>query len=374
MAHLNSLLHQLQLEGIPNLAAKAAQYFDQINQRFSGSKVHSLNLAKQPVAIQLACESLSVEFNEAAGSALSALSLREYKKCTQDIRIALGLNKHITLDELDVRFGPPQGIVEYSRRLLAEFKESFGATMPASVSRHMNWDDSAYVVGAFALVCKHFKKRVASKADILALASIKPKVYANALAKLDEFGKATLAEIDSGGTGLAKTPAKKRARKTMDVDELETAPLLATPTMRGRRVAIQQLAVAPVTPVCEVVDEIGSLMRKRTRTQQQIEPQPTTPQRSSAKRQPPFAAVSKTPPKTANSNTEPKRRGRPLSKTAQAVAAAAAASVKAARRAAKAAAPRPRIGIVSMIQDRDYRDTPLYASYQTWKSAVLVDM
>ncbi|KAJ2399557.1 Origin of replication complex subunit 6, partial [Coemansia sp. RSA 2530] len=215
MAHLNSLLTKLQLDGIPNLAAKAAQYSDHINQRFSGSRVLSLNLAKQPVAIQLACESLSVEFNEAAGSALSALSLAEYKRCLHDIRVALGLNKHITLEELDVRFGPPPGVIEYSRKLLDEFKQSFGATMPPSVSRQTNWADSAYVAGAFALVCKRLKKRVASKADILAIASIKPKVYANVLVKLEEFGKRTLAEIESGGGTMAKTPAKKHPREAL---------------------------------------------------------------------------------------------------------------------------------------------------------------
>ncbi|KAJ2702158.1 hypothetical protein H4218_000960 [Coemansia sp. IMI 209128] len=168
MAHLNSLLTKLQLDGIPNLAV------------------------------------LSVEFNEAAGSALSALSLAEYKRCLHDIRVALGLNKHITLEELDVRFGPPPGVIEYSRKLLDEFKQSFCATMSPSVSGQTNWADSAYVVGAFALVCKCLEKRVASKVDIIAIASIKPKVYTNVLAKLEEFGNCTLAEIDSGGDALVK--------------------------------------------------------------------------------------------------------------------------------------------------------------------------
>ncbi|KAJ2828101.1 Origin of replication complex subunit 6 [Coemansia sp. 'formosensis'] len=367
MAHLSSLLSKLQLDGIPNVAAKAAQYFDQINHRFSGSKVHSLNLAKQPVAIQLACESLSVEFNEAAGSALSALSLREYKKCTHDIRVALGLNKHITLEELDVRFGPPQGVIEYSRKLLDEFKQRFGATMPLSVSRHMNWADSAYVAGAFALVCKHFKKRVASKADILAIAAIKPKVYTNALAKLEEFGKVTLAEIDSGGDIFAKTPAKKRARETLaDVSESRDSPVPATPTPRGRRATIQPPAMTSAASERADADEIGSVPRKKPRTQVAESP-PANARRASLRTPKQVSAL------PAETPVAQKRRGRPATKTAQAAATAAVAKLATAKRAAKAAAARPRIGIVSMIQDRDYRDTPLYANYQSWKASVLVD-
>ncbi|KAJ2455064.1 Origin of replication complex subunit 6 [Coemansia sp. RSA 2424] len=366
MAHLTNLISKLQLDGIPNLAAKAAQYFSQIDQRFSGSKVHSLNLAKLPVAIQLACENLSVEFNEAAGSALSALSLREYKKCTRDIRVALGLNKHITLEELDVRFGPPQGIIEYSRKLLDEFKQSFGATMPLSVSKHMNWADSAYIVGAFTLVCKRFKKRVASKADILAIASIKPKVYSNALAKLEEFGKATLAEIDSGGNTLAKTPAKKRARETMSTNDARDIPLPATPTPRGRRATIQPALATATASVHTEADEIGTVPRKRTRAQAEESPAANT--RRATLRTPTRSAL--LPEETP---VAPKRRGRPAAKTVQTAAATAVARIATAKRAAKATAVRPRIGIVSMIQDRDYRETPLYANYQSWRASVLVD-
>ncbi|KAJ2747953.1 hypothetical protein GGI20_000040 [Coemansia sp. BCRC 34301] len=366
MAHLNSLLHRLQLEDTPNLAAKAAQYLAQINQRLSGSKVHSLNLAKQPVAIQLACESLSVEFSEAAGSALSALSLREYKKCAHEIRVALGLNKHITLEELDVRFGPPQGIVEYSRKLLDEFKQSFGATMPLSVSRHMNWADSAYVVGAFTLVCKRFKKRVASKADILAIASIKPKVFNNALAKLEEFGKVTLAEINNGGDSLAKTPAKKRAHETMNTSDARDISLRAIPTPRGRRATIQPVLASATTPVCPEADEIGTVTRKRTRVLAEESPVANT---TRAALRAPSQSVS-LPEETL---VVPRRRGRPATKAVQAAAATAVARLAKAKRAAKTAAVRPRIGIVSMIQDRDYRETPLYANYQSWRASVLVD-
>ncbi|KAJ2703708.1 Origin of replication complex subunit 6 [Coemansia sp. IMI 209128] len=367
MAHLNSLLTKLQLDGIPNLAAKAAQYSDQIHQRFSGSKVHSLNLAKLPVAIQLACESLSVEFNEAAGSTLSALSLREYKKCLHDIRVALGLNKHVTLEELDVRFGPPQGVIDYSRKLLVEFKQSFGATMPLSVSRHMNWADSAYIAGAFALVCKHFKKRVASKADILAIASIKPKVFNNALSKLEEFGKRTLAEIDGGSDTMARTPAKKRVHEALvDAGKSRDASDTVTPTRRGPRAAIRPPVTATATPAQAVPDEIGSIARKRTRTQIE-EPTPTATRRTSLR------AAAKPSMLPAETPVAQKRRGRPATKTPQTAAAAAVARITTAKREAKATAARPRIGIVSMIQDRDYRDTPLYASYQSWRASVLVN-
>ncbi|KAJ2493825.1 hypothetical protein IWW37_000211 [Coemansia sp. RSA 2050] len=368
MAHLNSLLTKLQLEGIPNLAAKAAQYSDQISQRFSGSKVHSLNLAKLPVAIQLACESLSVEFNEAAGSALSALSLREYKKCLHDIRVALGLNKHITLEELDVRFGPPPGVIEYSRKLLDEFKQSFGATMPLSVSRHMNWADSAYVAGAFALVCKHFKKRVASKADILAIASIKLKVFNNALSKLEEFGKGTLAEIDSGGNIMARTPAKKRVHEALvDVSKNRDLPAPVTPTPCGHRANIRPPVTATAGLTQAVPDEIGSITRKRTRAQI-VESPPTATRRTSLR----TASQSNLLP--AEASVAQKRRGRTATKTPQNAAAAAVAKIATAKREVKAAAARPRIGIVSMIQDRDYRDTPLYANYQAWRASALVDM
>ncbi|KAJ2810265.1 hypothetical protein H4S07_002764 [Coemansia furcata] len=368
MAHLNSLLSKLQLDGIPNLAAKAAQYFDQINQRFFGSKVLSLNLAKQPVAIQLACENLSVEFNEAAGSAMSALSLQEYRKCAHDIRVALGINKHITLEELDVRFGPPQGVIEYSRKLLDEFKQSFGATMPLSVSRHMNWADSAYVAGAFALVCKHFKKRVANKADILAIAAIKPKVYTNALAKLEEFGKGTLAEIDNGGDIIVKPPAKKRAREALaDVSNCRESPVPATPTPHSRRATIQQPPMASTTSERADADEIGFVTRKKPRTQPIEPPLPTSTRCASLR------TLRQTNALPAETPVVQKRRGRPATKTAQTAAAAAVAKLATAKRVAKASAVRPRIGIVSMIQDRDYRESPLYANYQSWRSSVLVD-
>ncbi|KAJ2889716.1 hypothetical protein GGI21_006458, partial [Coemansia aciculifera] len=331
MAQLNGLISQLQLEGIPNLAAKAAQYFSQINQHFSGSKVHSLNLAKQPVAIQLACENLSIEFNETAGSTLSALSLREYKKCAHDIRVALGLNKHITLEELDVRFGPPPGVIEYSRRLLDEFKRCFGATMSLSASRGTNWADSAYVVGAFTLVCKHFKKRVASKADILAIASIKPKVLLNTLANLEQFGKATLAEIDSGGGGsLAKTPAKKRARETMNASSnIKDTPLPATPNPRGRRATIQPAMVPAV--VAPEADEMGALPRKRTKVQTEAESPAANTRRAATKKPTQPVLLPEEAPAT------PRRRGRPPTKNAQTAAATAVARIAKAKRATKAA-------------------------------------
>ncbi|KAJ1886288.1 hypothetical protein LPJ71_009113, partial [Coemansia sp. S17] len=212
----------------------------------------------------------------------------------------------------------------------------------------MNWADSAYVAGAFALVCKRFKKRVASKADLLDIASIKPKVYINALAKLEEFGKVTLAEIDNGGNILAKTSAKKRPREALvDANDSRDSPGPLTPAPRGHRTTIQPPLVAAVAPAQVEEDEIGSLPRKRTRTQI-VESPPANTRRSSLRtpRQPDVLPAE--PPVVQ------KRRGRPAPKTAQTAAFAAVAKIATAKRAAKAAAVRPRIGIVSMIQDRDY--------------------
>ncbi|KAJ2799398.1 hypothetical protein H4S07_005446 [Coemansia furcata] len=120
------------------------------------------------------------------------------------------------------------------------------------------------------------------------------------------------------------------------------------------------------TPERADADEIGSVMRKKPRTQ--VAESPPTSARRASLRTP--KQVSTLPAETPVAQ---KRRGRPATKTAQAAATAAVAKLATAKRAAKAAAARPRIGIVSMIQDRDYRDTPLYANYQSWKASVLVD-
>ncbi|KAJ2013057.1 hypothetical protein IWW57_006163 [Coemansia sp. S610] len=239
--------------------------------------------------------------------------------------------------------------------------------MPPSVSRQTNWADSAYVAGAFALVCKRLKKRVASKADILAIASIKPKVYANVLAKLEEFGKRTLAELESGGDTLTKTPAKKRPREALvDVSNCRDSPDRAAPAVHGRRATVQPPAKATAMLVQAAAAEIGSIARKRTRAQ--VVESSSTGTRGTSLR-----AASKSSLLPVEIPAAPKRRNQVAPKTARTAAAAAIAKMTSTKRAAKAAAVRPRIGIVSMIQDRDYRETPLYANYQSWRTSVLVD-
>ncbi|KAJ1722878.1 Origin of replication complex subunit 6 [Coemansia erecta] len=168
---LSKHISLLQLEGIPNLAPKAAQFFDQLCKRITDPKNKAMLLCRQAVAIQLACEILSIEFNEVAASSISAVSSRTYLMCVQEARVALGLNRNITLEELDVQFGPPRGVIEACRDMLAEFKVKLVATMPASVSRSINWNDSVYIVGVFSVVCKYMKKRIAGKAKLLALSS-----------------------------------------------------------------------------------------------------------------------------------------------------------------------------------------------------------
>ncbi|KAJ1966069.1 Origin of replication complex subunit 6 [Dipsacomyces acuminosporus] len=209
---LTQQISRLQLDHIPNLSAKAAQLFDQICRRIVHPKNKMLMLCRQCIAIQLACEGLSVEFNEVAASSISAVSLRSYQVCVQETKVALGLNKNITLEELDVQFGPPQLVIEYSRRLLDEFKQSLSATMSPAVSRVMDWANSVYIAAAFYLVCKHLKKRIVAKPKLIILASTKPSVFANAVAKLEQYGRNTLAEMDSGSVAAPRTPARKRAR------------------------------------------------------------------------------------------------------------------------------------------------------------------
>ncbi|KAJ1780939.1 hypothetical protein LPJ62_006015 [Coemansia sp. RSA 2167] len=69
-----------------------------------------------------------------------------------------------------------------------------------------------------------------------------------------------------------------------------------------------------------------------------------------------------------------RKRGRPPLTAAQLVArseAAANAVASAARKKKAEATSRLRIGIVSMVQDRDYRTTAQYENYQTWKANLL---
>ncbi|ORX73905.1 hypothetical protein DL89DRAFT_289591 [Linderina pennispora] len=197
-------LKSLQLDGQPGIAPKALQFYDMITQRVRTSRNSSFTLCRETIAIQLACEKLSIEFNQVAASTISSVSLPIYQASVQEARAALGLIKNITLEELDVQFGPPEGVIPYARQLLDEFKETLGATMPAAARRSMDWSGSVYVAAAFALACKHMKKRVVAKTKLLSLAGIKPTVFAGVQKKMEDYGKKTLQEIAAGGGAMAK--------------------------------------------------------------------------------------------------------------------------------------------------------------------------
>ncbi|KAJ2157054.1 Origin of replication complex subunit 6 [Coemansia sp. RSA 552] len=350
-ALLADCIAKLQLDGIPKLAPKAAQFFDQIGQlrrSTKGSAGGGLVQCRQAVSVQLACENLSVEFNEAAACSLSSMAPPAYRACVQEARAALGLTKHVTLEELDVQYGPPPGVVEYSRRLLEEFRRTLGAVLPAAASRSMNWDDSVYIVGAFYLVCKHMKKRVATKAELVSAAATKNAVFVNATKKLTEFGKATLAAIDAGGTSTPRTPARKRAR-----GDLAANPVSTPASTRGKQ---------PSTPVAAIAveDELGCISRKRPKRavstrQASADPAQVTP--STCRPLAASPAPAPVPKKTSMDTKTPAKRkmGRSLK----------AAPLK------KETAPRLRIGIVSMVQNRDYRSTLQFESYQRWKADML---
>ncbi|KAJ1903902.1 Origin of replication complex subunit 6 [Coemansia sp. IMI 209127] len=248
---LSEQLERLQLDNVPGLAPKAAQYFDQICKQIPAQRNNVLMLSRQTIAIQLACESMSVEFNELAGSAQSAVALRSYQTCVQSVRAALGLNKNLSLEELDVQFNPPPGILECTRRILGEFKRGFIATLPAAVGRTIDLEDSAYVAAAFHLVSTRFKRRIASKQKLIAAAMIKPSIFAGALKKIEQFGKATLAEIDAGGVdpGTTPTPSRKRVHGANDdnanVESDDSSPLR--------------------TPKKAPLDEVVSVVHKRVK-------------------------------------------------------------------------------------------------------------
>ncbi|KAJ2709698.1 Origin of replication complex subunit 6, partial [Coemansia spiralis] len=259
-------LSKLQLDDAPGVASKAAQFFDQLGQRLSGGRGGGLALCRPTIAIHLACESLATEFNEMAARSVSSMTAQAYQACLKEARVLLGVHKHITLAELDVQFGPPAGIIDCSRQLLDEFKHTLGATMPAAVRRNMNWADSAYIAGAFFLVCKHFKKRVVAKAELLATAAVKPAVFNTAVDKLAQFGKATLADIDQGRVAAPKTPGK-RVRENQHPEP----PAETTPAARPRRAPAPALA----TPTTVPADELESISRKRVRRTANVSP-PTT--------------------------------------------------------------------------------------------------
>ncbi|KAJ2796609.1 Origin of replication complex subunit 6 [Coemansia helicoidea] len=253
---LGEYLGKLQLDDAPGVASKAAQFFDQLGQRLSGARHGALAQCRPTIAIHLACESLSTEFNEVAARSVSSMSLAAYQACLKEARVLLNIRKHVTLEELDVQFGPPAGIIDCARQLLGEFERTLGGSMPAAVRRNMNWADSAYVAGAFFLVCKHFKKRVVAKADLLAVAAVKPAVFSTAVDKLTQFGKATLADIDQGRVAAPKTPGKRR-RESQPEPPAAATPM---PTPRGRRAAAAAAAPATTPPA-----ELDSVSRKRVR-------------------------------------------------------------------------------------------------------------
>ncbi|PIA13793.1 hypothetical protein COEREDRAFT_11071 [Coemansia reversa NRRL 1564] len=371
-AILAEFIAKLQLEDVPNLAPKAAQFFSQLGLKLVGYKNNSLALCRQTVAIQLACECLSVEFNEAAACSISSISPQIYQTCLKEARALLGLTKHITLDELNVQFGPPEGVIEYSRQLLDEFKRTLSSTMPASVSRSMDWDSSVYVVGAFFLVCKHLKRRVAAKPKLISMAVVKPIVFNNAVLKLEQFGKTTLANIDSRGAGGLQTPSQKRVRESVQEKYIGD-------TSRSNLQTITVNTPKATTPA--PVDEIGGTARKRVRRTVDTQQPATEPvQRTRSIREqlgtpPVLGSVSKNAPEKYETSVR-RKRGRPPMTAAQKIAkhaadAAAAVSASAAARRKKAAAVRLRIGTISMVRDQDYRSTPLYESYQQWRKSML---
>ncbi|KAJ2803515.1 Origin of replication complex subunit 6 [Coemansia guatemalensis] len=371
-AILAEFIAKLQLEDVPNLAPKAAQFFSQLGQKLAGSKNNSLALCRQTVAIQLACECLSVEFNEAAACSISSISPQIYQTCLKEARALLGLTKHVTLDELNVQFGPPEGVIECSRMLLDEFRRTLGASMPASVSRSMDWNSSVYVVGAFFLACKHLKRRVVAKPKLITMAAVKPVVFNNAVLKLEQFGKSALANIDSRGAGAIQTPSQKRPRESVQDIDSEDASRSSVRTMSTRT----PKAATPVP-----VDEIGGTVRKRARRTTSIQQPATEPIRRtrSIREQLGTPPVLGTAPKNAPEESETpvkRKRGRPPMTPAQkiakhAAAATAAVSAAAAARKKKKAAVRLRIGTISMVRDQDYRSTPLYESYQQWRATML---
>lgn len=274
MSHLSKILQDLQLDSIPKLQPKAQQYLSQINQKFASSRSTSLGLAKLPAAIQLACEYLSVDFDPQQALQLSALTPKLYYQSLQDIRVALGITKHVTLEELNVKYGPPQGIIEFSGQLLGEFKQKFSATLPLATSKSLNWKDSVYVVAAFSVVCKKLKKRVVKKSELVGLSLVNQRVFDNVVAKLELYGKDTLKEVEEN----------------------------PVPTVRKRKAKEAVPATAPA-------------VQKKQRVK---------------------------PPTRSKKVEEPKTTSKRL-----------------------------RIGVISMIQERDYRDTQQYSNYLAWRTSML---
>ncbi|KAI9502785.1 hypothetical protein GGI25_005198 [Coemansia spiralis] len=385
MAHmLSEQLEKLQLSNTPGVAPKAAQFFDQICKRMPTQRNNVLSLSRQLIAIQLACENLSVEFNELAANAMSAVSQRAYQSCVQSVRIALGLNKHLTFEQLDVQFNPPPIIIEYSRRLLDEFKQAFIATLPTAVGRNIDLDNSAYIAAAFYLVTTRFKKRIAGKQKLIAVAMIKQPVFLSAMEKVEQFGKNTLAEIDSRGTDLTVTPSRKRTR---NMDSVNNGNDEGDDTCTARTSGSRLMN----TPTTVQVDEVGSVVNKRVKhfadARAVSEPRPSGSSSlrvEMMKRQRATPSNSTTPPILHETPTKrrstrssiiveitAKEENKPQSKSTATRTPKRSTSNGRTLKKAAAAAKRPRIGVASMIQDRDYKDLPLYADYQEWKTKML---
>ncbi|KAI9477299.1 hypothetical protein BX667DRAFT_506448 [Coemansia mojavensis] len=352
-AILAECISKLQLDDVPRLAPKAAQFFDQIGQRLPRSKNTTLALCRPSIAVLLACEALSVPFNESAACSLSSVSLNDFQTCVKEVRTLLGLVKHITLEELDVLHGPPTQVIEYSRKLLEEFKSNLSATIPVAVSKNMNWEDSVYIASAFFLVCKHFKKRVASKSTLITAASVKPAVFNNAVSKLEQYGSAVLKEIDTG-LNAPKTPSRKRGR---DI-ESDTEPAdVPQSTAKAQPLNASRAPIARAHIISSnVPDELGQLpnsARKRTRRETTVKHPATEPvsrTRSNRFGTPPTFNA---PAKSVAEPSVRRKPGRPP-KTAAQLAAKSEASVNA--RAAKTrqrkaeAVSRLRFGIISMTK------------------------
>ncbi|KAJ1861056.1 Origin of replication complex subunit 6 [Coemansia sp. RSA 486] len=391
---LSHLLVQLQLDGIPKVAPKAAQFFDQICRQVTNSKSKILSLCRQTIAIQLACEVLSIEFNEAAASSLSGVTPRSYNTCAKEVRTALGLNKSITLEELDVQVGPPPGVVDAARALHSEFKRQISMTIPAAVSRTMNWGDSVYIASVFYVACKYMKKRVIGKAKLLEIASVKLPVLNAAVAKIESLCKTIIKSIEQGDFDVAsKAPVRRRRTMTavtpLNQEESEDEnPRKAQPqtsaiqassrsTARGRRATLgpRQLATVNSAPM----DELG-LIAPRKRGRPAVQPAESaatektyTPAKSVRNRTAQYAVADDE--LVQSSAAKRAKRSQPATKPAKtktiAERAVEAVNKNAAAKRDRAAARQPRIGIISMVQDRDYRDTPLYSNYQSWKTSIL---
>ncbi|KAJ1947737.1 Origin of replication complex subunit 6 [Kickxella alabastrina] len=373
---IHNLVNRLGLSDNPNILPKAMQYFETIRKSVTNPKQNFSTLSHPSISIHLACESLSFEFNKWAAIGMSGVGEKAYDEAMHEVRVALGLFKHITLDELNVKFNPPPGIINAACSLLAEFKCNISATMSISASRSVNWGDSVYITAAFCVVYKHMKKRGPSRAKLMAVANTKKTMFDTAVQKLEQFGKVTLSRISAEGfREMAKPPTNKRGVATVegqhadDIDDDANGVPAIPAAPRGRK----PKAAAPpkAAPAVAQMDEVGSIVaQKRGRRAAEPVVAPATASRRTAKSR---AAHAQSEPESDAPSTAKRPRRGPAPKSTKSIATKAAEAVnkKAASQAAKVNESRPRIGIVSMINDRDYRETPQYANYLSWKLSML---